>query len=81
MFTEQDPAALYNLIRKEYFQTVMVFELVITDKNATKLRKNAGDRIRGVFVLDTRFCRGYDVKLGEDLHVLIMAGAKGFPLS
>ena len=81
VFTEEDPVALYNLIRKECFQAGMVFELVITDKNATKLRKNASDRTRGVFVLDTRYCRGYDMKLGEDARVLIMAGTKGFPLS
>ena len=59
----------------------MVYELIQTDENATKLRKNASDRIRGVFVLDNRYCRGYDMKLGEDARVLIMAGAKGFPLS
>ena len=59
----------------------MVYELIQTDENATKLRKNASDRIRGVFVLDNRYCRGYDMKLGEDARVLINAGAKGFPLS
>ena len=53
----------------------------MTDKNAKKLRKNAGDRLRGVFVMSTQYCRGYDMKLGEDARVMIFAGDQGFPLS
>jgi hypothetical protein len=59
----------------------MIYDLILTDENAKKLRKNASDTIRGVFFLENRYCRGYDMKLGEDARVLIVAGSKGFPLS
>ncbi len=80
VFTEEDPAALFNVLRKECFQAGMVFELVTTDDNATKLRKNATVRISGVFVLDTRYCRGYDMKLWEDARVLKWLAQKDFRL-
>ena len=81
IFMEHDPTDLFHLIKKECFQAGLVYELVLTDENAKKLRKNAGDRLRGVFVLGTQYCRGYDMKLGEDARVMIFAGDKGFPLS
>jgi hypothetical protein len=81
IFTENDPTAFFNLIKKECHQSGLVYELVLTDENAKKLRKNAGDRLRGVFVMSTQYCRGYDMKLGEDARVMIFAGDKGFPLS
>lgn len=57
------------------------FELVVDDEKAADLRKNSEDRLKGVFVLNTVSCRGYDMKLGEDARVLIISGSKGFPLS
>ena len=51
----------------------MVCELVVDDKKAADLNKNSDDRLRSVFVLDTRYCRGYEMKPDEDERVLIIS--------
>ncbi len=73
IFTEEDPEELLQTIKVKCSMPGTVFELVVDDKKAADLRKNSDDRLRGVFVLDTRYCRGYDMKLGVDARVLIIA--------
>lgn len=80
IFTEEDEKKWFDELSSEYGKDQEVV-WIRGETEANTYRQRDKGKQRGIYVLATKWCRGYDLKLAKDAIVLVLAYEKGFPWS
>lgn len=80
IFTEDEEKKWFDELKMEYGKDVEVIWINHPNEADAQRGRDKGKQ-RGIYVIGTKWSRGYDLKLANDAIVLVLAYEKGFPLS
>lgn len=80
IFTEDEEKKWFDELKMEYGKDVEVVWINSLNEADAQRGRDKGKQ-RGIYVIGTKWSRGYDLKLAKDAIVLVLAYEQGFPWS